>query len=552
MNEPIIETTSPAENARSQVENARELSSLRWYIFVLLISCSLLTMVARLMTVEGESYGRSVPYFSANDRSRWVTIRALGDHNTFALDGVLQAENGRNWDSIDKVMHLGRDGQPHFYSSKPPMLSWLLAYQYVALKQLTGRNLTEDTFFIVRCMLLLSQVIPITIFFCLMASLADKLAKSEWTKLVVVATATYGTFLTTFAITLTNHVFAAVAAGFAIWSIVMIWNQKRLGLGYFFVTGLCASFAAACDLPATALLALCLVICLLKSPMKTLVGFVPPVLLVTAAFFASNYIAHQTWTPAYSHRNDGPVIFEIEGEFAEALDQGEIPLEIKKAIANNAHALRANLHEDVLVTKGKWPIGPDMQRWLVENRDLTARVVIGKHKSSPTYTLHRWSNWYEYPGSYWTTDNANKAWVDQGTPSTSEYAIHFLIGHHGVFSLSPIWIWALPGMFFMALSKQYRLRLLGWGILLITVVVIGFYLTRPELERAYGGMTSGPRWLFWLIPLWLVAMIPCLDRISTWGGMKVVTVIALFISAAAAAYSWSNPWVHPWIYTFIF
>ena len=70
---------------------------------------------------------RQRPFLSANDRSRWLTIRALVDHGTFAIDDVIDANV---WNTIDMVQHRGRDGELHLYSSKPPLLSVLLAGEY--------------------------------------------------------------------------------------------------------------------------------------------------------------------------------------------------------------------------------------------------------------------------------------------------------------------------------------------------------------------------------------------------------------------------------------
>ena len=49
--------------------------------------------------------------------------------------------------------------------------------------------------------------------------------------------------------------------------------------------------------------------------------------------------------------------------------------------------------------------------------------------------------------------------------------------------------------------------------LVVSAVVFVFYLTRTQSYN-YGGNTSGPRWLFWLIPLWLLAIPPAADRLA--------------------------------------
>ena len=92
-------------------------------------------MVAgRVLTLGDQLPANAKPFFSANDRSRWATVRALGDRGTFELDQVLASDDGRQWDSIDKVRHVGADGQLHSYSSKPPLLPVLVTGQYQVLK----------------------------------------------------------------------------------------------------------------------------------------------------------------------------------------------------------------------------------------------------------------------------------------------------------------------------------------------------------------------------------------------------------------------------------
>ena len=87
--------------------------------------------------------------------------------------------------------------------------------------------------------------------------------------------------------------------------------------------------------------------------------------------------------------------------------------------------------------------------------------------------------------------------------------------------------------------------------ILVSVVVVYFYLSRPLEDRNYGGGTSGLRWLIWLAPIWLIAAVPFVDLISQsiWG--KIVVTILVLISVVSAYYSAMNPWVHPWLYEFL-
>jgi len=99
---------------------------LRRIVYTLLIVTSAATMVGRIMAVESKS-GKTA-MLSANDRSRWCTIRSLVDHGTYEIDDVIKRKT--DWYTIDMVRHKGTDGREHFYSSKPPLLATLLAGEY--------------------------------------------------------------------------------------------------------------------------------------------------------------------------------------------------------------------------------------------------------------------------------------------------------------------------------------------------------------------------------------------------------------------------------------
>lgn len=165
--------------------------------------------------------------------------------------------------------------------------------------------------------------------------------------------------------------------------------------------------------------------------------------------------------------------------------------------------------------------------------------------------------WYEYEGSHWRRPLEGEVrrgidWARQHE-SRWEYALHALIGHHGWFSLTPIWILAFAGMVVGSLSigktDLSGDRRLPWFIapltLLVSVVVIAFYLMKSD---NYGGFTVGLRWLMWLTPLWLACLIPIVDRLATSRGGRAVACGLLAISALSANYSSWNPWRHPWLY----
>src|SRR4029077_13329012 len=104
--------------------------------------------------------------------------------------------------------------------------------------------------------------------------------------------------------------------------------------------------------------------------------------------------------------------------------------------------------------------------------------------------------------------------------SRGTYAVNLLIGHHGWFSLTPLWLLLL--LPFRGRRRKLRQadpgessRGIPWFCvpltLMISVVVIGFYALK---SNNYGGFANGPRWLMWLTPLWLLCLLPCADSLG--------------------------------------
>lgn len=154
--------------------------------------------------------------------------------------------------------------------------------------------------------------------------------------------------------------------------------------------------------------------------------------------------------------------------------------------------------------------------------------------------------WYEYEGSHWLKAKQvpPPGGIDFADEPKSVYAFHLLLGHHGLFSLTPVWFFALAGILGLARGEKNLARLSALT-LLIFVVVAGFYIWKTN---NYGGFTSGPRWLFWLTPLFLLGMIPVTDRLAGSRKGRGLAYLFLAMSAFSAFYPVSNPWRHPWIY----
>ncbi len=402
-----------------------------------------------------------LPFQSANDRSRWCTIRALVDHGTYQIDDVIRQPH---WNTIDKVAHAGPDGQMHYYSSKPTLLSTLLAFPYWAIKQVTGWTLADHPMRVGRLIVAIVNGGFLLLLWLSLRGILLEHGPSAWGVLYTMSVATWGTYLTCFAITLNNHLPAAAACMVAIWAVLRV-ERSPHPIRYWSLAGAASAFAFCCELPALSLLAAAFAYSLWRSPKQAAVSFLPVAGLVLAASLATNWWAHDSLLPPYAHRTEG----------------------------------------------GDWSSG----------------------------------NWYVYPGSYWLPEN--RKGVDQGEPSRARYAWHVVLGHHGIFPLNPVWLLALLGIWRAGDVKA--LRWVIWlGALLTLVCLIFYILGRPLTDRNYGGVAVAFRWLLWLEPFWLLAILAASVRLSQSRHGRLAQGLLLTTAVASTSYAWFRPWKQPWIF----
>jgi hypothetical protein len=193
---------------------------------------------------------------------------------------------------------------------------------------------------------------------------------------------------------------------------------------------------------------------------------------------------------------------------------------------------------------------------------LTNYLALGTFR--PAYETFG-TAWYEYEGSHW---KVNPGEVHRGIDWAYEsegravYGFHVLFGHHGLFSLTPVFLLAVAGAVYVLTRRRPAaaddeapgpdLRAVALLTLFVAVVVIGFYVgVVNDRNRNYGGWTSAPRWLMWLTPLFLVTMLPAADWLAgrRWG--RAVGLVLLGLSVLSASYPAYSPWTHPWIYNWM-
>ena len=146
--------------------------------------------------------------------------------------------------------------------------------------------------------------------------------------------------------------------------------------------------------------------------------------------------------------------------------------------------------------------------------------------------------------SYWLRPRG----IDRNLDSPLMYLLHCTLGHHGVFSLTPVFLLSLAGFawgFRQVNSALKTLLLTGGGLSLLMFV---FYLSKTE-HYNYGGLSVALRWMLWLVPFWLIALIPPADEIAERPWASWVCGLLLAGSVFSAWYPLNGPWKPPWLYT---
>ncbi len=451
------------------------------YLLLILISFGMIT---------GYILGQATPQptHGDNDRSRWATIRALVEENTYVIGlrvfydeaGEIYEDQGQitqnSWSTIDKVLNpaIGwRNDNPkpneplyakYFYSSKPPLLPTVLAGEYWVMNKLFGWTLTnEGRWSVVRITLFTINALPWLIAMLLMARLIERLGTTDMGRIGAMAAVCFCTFVNAFASTLNNHTVAAWSVVFALYPVAMsMLRAQPMSFLASLMAGFWAGWTVTNELPAAAFAGLLGLWVLIQQP-RAIIPFVAGLSIPVAGFLLTNYLAIGTIIPAYEK-------FGTE--------------------------------------------------------------------------------WYQYAGSWWRPEIVKG--IDKPKDSTLVYLFHLTFGHHGLFSLTPILLLALLGLvwprFGEASDRLKRLRsILGWGTLVLSLVILGFYLSKTESYN-YGGWTSGPRWFIWLTPLWILGAVPILDWLAGSRVGRGVMLVALGWSALSVAFPVYTPWTHPWLF----
>ncbi|MEZ5948223.1 MAG: hypothetical protein R3C12_03110 [Planctomycetaceae bacterium] len=262
-------------------------------------------LVARLSTAE--------PLGSANDRSRWCTVWSLGTQGTYRIDEIIRRPG---WDTIDKVRHEG-----HFYSTKPPLFTTLLAGLYWGIHWATGLNLLNDTATVGADHAVAGQHPAVSVGLVLLLARVDSLRLCRAIRLLVIALAGLATLLTPFLTVLNNHTAGAISLLFttvgcdfsagAEWGLLAgDWSRERLAVcrvwflcGAHMLQRVARGVVGPGNIWPTG--------GAIKRPTAT--WFIPAALIPLIGFFVTNYLATGGWKPFYMYYGTEKYVYEHLG-----------------------------------------------------------------------------------------------------------------------------------------------------------------------------------------------------------------------------------------------
>ena len=267
---------------------------------------------------------QAAPLQSANDRSRWATVWSLVERQTFQIDEI---DAIGAWSTIDKVRYRTSESEPwHFYSSKPPLLSTMVAGLYAIERATLGYGLVHHTALVTRLLLLIVNVIPFYLSLRSLRSCLQVVGSGPYARMFVIAVAGFGSILNPYLTTLNNHTPAVACAMFAITAAARILVSRRAvasagstvkqaspqtwdfaSLGFF------AALTCCFELPAAQMGVLAFVLAIVVCPRKALMGFVPAAAIPLIAFFVTNWMATGGVKPFYATYGTDTYVYEHNG-----------------------------------------------------------------------------------------------------------------------------------------------------------------------------------------------------------------------------------------------
>ena len=291
-------SSSPSLAAQEPDESS---AAVRWAgLLIILLGMSLAT--SRLLSTG--------PLNSANDRSRWCTVWSLAEKGTYQIDAArlkVDPVSKQPWDTIDLVKH-----NDHFYSTKPPLLPWMVTQLYRVLRLATGWTLDTHLLTVTRILLFLINIVPMTITLLLWRGMIAEKTRNPLAQLFAIALLSGGTLLSPFLSVFNNHTMAATGLMIAIWAIDRIHREVHQKWD-FALAGVAFGFCVCNELPSAAFVGLVFLLLWSQVP-RAMWGLMVGAFCVPIVMFLwTNYDATGGLKPFYSYYGTEKYNFIHEG-----------------------------------------------------------------------------------------------------------------------------------------------------------------------------------------------------------------------------------------------
>jgi hypothetical protein len=152
------------------------------------------------------------------------------------------------------------------------------------------------------------------------------------------------------------------------------------------------------------------------------------------------------------------------------------------------------------------------------------------------------TDYYQYEGSYWR----NPVGIDAASDPKWFYLFNLTAGHHGIFSLSPVFLISLCGL----IRPQKQLVVFQRIGAFLTLLMLAFYTFKTN---NYGGVCQGARWLIWLVPFWLISLASALEHSFRSRAFRLFAFACLLVSSLSVGHALggSGPWNSSWLQIFM-
>jgi hypothetical protein len=143
-------------------------------------------------------------------------------------------------------------------------------------------------------------------------------------------------------------------------------------------------------------------------------------------------------------------------------------------------------------------------------------------------------DWYLYESSYWR----NPGGVDALADPKGAYLFHITLGRVGLFSLFPVTLFGIAGMWYAWRAGDARVRGIAIAGALASAILFAYY---AMTTNNYGGEAWGFRWSIVIAPVMLILAVPAVARMRRpwqWATAAVLLAVSVYSVAECVRHPW--------------